>query len=245
MKRPAFIGLILLGVCVLLFLGFLLRHEQANKSPDGATRRASAVYSTTASRLTKAEENKIIFGDVAAVPFQELYGLLSRRTPEEIAELARQLQSLPRNPKAEAKIAAFFKAWATLDATAAFATARSFRPELRSDAIGAGLDGADTSIAGTLVASIKDLPKGSLSQSMKSILLARAVGKWSRIDPVEAAKFLDSSDNQGMNFSMAWNEVASNWAGIDPVAALAWARQAPKGQRPLREVGCDHGLVEK
>jgi len=228
MKCPALIGLIVLGVCALVSLGFLLRHERASKSPNGATRRARADHPTTAPRLTKAEENKIILGDVAAVPFQELYGLLSRRTPQEIAELARELQSLPRNPKSEAKIAAFFKAWATLDASAAFAMAKSFRPELRSDAIGAVLDGADTSVAGTLVGSINALPKGSLSPSMKSMLLARAVGKWSRIDPVDAAKFLDSSDNQGMTFSMAWNEVASNWAGIDPVAALTWAGQAPK-----------------
>jgi hypothetical protein len=220
--------MIVLGVCAFVLLGFLLRHERANESRDGATRREGADHPATASRLTKAEENKIILEEVAAAPFQELYGLLSHRTPEEIADLARQLQSLARNPKSEAKIAAFFKAWATLDAAAAFAMAKSFRPELRSDAIGAVLDGADASVTGMLVASINDLPKSSLSPSMKSILLARAVGKWSRIDPVDAAKFLDSSDNQGMTFSMAWNEVASNWAGIDPVAALAWAGQAPK-----------------
>jgi hypothetical protein len=218
----------LLGVCVFVLPGFLLRHERANKSPDGATRRARTDHPATASRLTKAEENKIILGDVAAVPFQELYGLLSHRTPEDIAELARQLQSLPRNPKSETKIAAFFKAWASLDATAAFATAKSFRAELTSNAIGAVLDGADPSVAGTLAASINELSEGSLSHSAKSSLLGRAVGKWSRVDPVAAAKFLDSSGERGMNFAMAWNEVASNWAAIDPVAALDWARQVAK-----------------
>ena len=76
--------------------------------------------------------------------------------------------------------------------------------------------------------SINELSEGSLSPSAKSSLLGRAVGKWSRVDPVAAAKFLDSSDERGMNFSMAWNEVASNWAAIDPVAALDWARQAQR-----------------
>jgi hypothetical protein len=232
MKRPKFIGLILLGACTLVLLGFLIRHQVTNKSPDGALRHAATDHSAMASRRTKAEETKINLGDVAAVPFQELYGLLARRTPEEIAALARQLQSLPRNPKSEAKIAAFFKAWATLDATAAFAAATSFQPELRSAAIGAVLDGADASVAGTLATSINELPEGIRPPSMKTNLLARAVGKWSQADPVAAAKFLDSSDEHGINFSMAWNEVASNWAAIDPVAALAWARQdAKEGER--------------
>jgi hypothetical protein len=229
MKRPTVIGLILLGACALVLLGFLIRHNGVNKSPDGKARRARADHAATPSRLTKAEENKSILGDLAAVPFQELYGLLSRRTPQEIAELARQLQSLPRSPKAEANIAAFFKAWATLDTTAAFAMAASFRPDLRDNAIRAVLEGADVSVAGTLVTSIKELPAGNLSPSTKSRLLGVAVGKWSRVDPVAAAKFLDSSGERGMNFSMAWSETASNWAAIDPVAALAWAQRSEQG----------------
>jgi len=228
MKHPTVIGLVLIGACAFFLPGFLIRYGGTKKRPTDDAQRARADHSPTVSRLTKAEENKIILGDVAALPFQELYRLLSHRTPEEIAELARQMHSLPKNPKSETKIAAFFKAWATLDANAAFAVAKSFPPELRSDAIHAVLDGADASVAGSLATSINELSEGSLSPSAKSSLLGRAVGKWSRVDPVAAAKFLDSSDERGMNFAMAWNEVASNWAAIDPVAALDWARQAAK-----------------
>ncbi len=240
MKRPKVIGLILLGACTLALLGFLIRHDRTHKSSGGGTRRAPD-HSAVSPRLTKTEENKIILGDVAAVPFQELYGLLAKRTPEEIAELAWQLQSLPRNSKSEAKIAAFFKAWATLDATAAFTTAISLRPELRGNALSAVLDGADASVAASLVTSINNLPKENLPPNTKANLLARAVGKWSSVDPVAAAKFLDSSDERGMNFSIAWNEVASNWAATDPAAALDWARKAAHGGQQSAMAGAITG----
>jgi hypothetical protein len=227
MKHPTVIGLVLIGACAFFLPGFLIRYGGTKKRPTDDAQRARADHSPTVSRLTKAEEIKS-FSETSRPCVPGALQTALARTPEEIAELARQMHSLPKNPKSETKIAAFFKAWATLDANAAFAVAKSFPPELRSDAIHAVLDGADASVAGSLATSINELSEGSLSPSAKSSLLGRAVGKWSRVDPVAAAKFLDSSDERGMNFAMAWNEVASNWAAIDPVAALDWARQAAK-----------------
>ena len=99
MKRPTLIGLALLGACAFFLPGFLIRYGGTKKRPTDEAQRARADHSPWISHLTKGEENKIILGDVAAVPFQEVYRWLSHRTPEEIAELARQLQSLPKNPK--------------------------------------------------------------------------------------------------------------------------------------------------
>jgi hypothetical protein len=225
--------LIPLSLLGLGLIGFLLWHGGAPSHPASARHYSSPPESLMkTSEAEKAEEDKIVLGDVEAVPFQELYGVLSRRSPGEIAELARQLQNLPKSPAAKAKIAAFFKAWATLDASAAFAFANSLRPDLRSEAFSAVLEGADASVTSSLVPAISKLDKESLPPNEKTLLLARAVGKWSQLDPVAAAKFLDSSGLRGMNFSMAYDRVASNWAARDPVAALSWAReQASKGDR--------------
>ncbi|HEX4667542.1 MAG TPA: hypothetical protein VH207_13170 [Chthoniobacterales bacterium] len=233
MKRPLIISLALGGVLSLALILLLSRSggPASNTAPSVASS-ASRPPRDSTTRLTKAEENRILLGDVAAVPFQETYGLLSKRTPEEIAALARQLQGLPPSAKSDAKIAAFFKTWATLDPTAAFAAAIAFRPAQQENTIGAVLQGADPSEAGSLVTSINELPKESLPANAKTNLLARAISKWSQVDPVAAAKFLDSTSERGMNFSMAWNATASNWAALDPVAALDWARQAAqKGER--------------
>ena len=134
MKRPKVIGLVLLGACAFVLLGFLIRYDGTKKRPVTTAQRAHADHSSTASRLTKSEEDRLLLGDIAAVPFQELYGLLSKRTPEEIAKLAEQLQTLPRSRASEAKVAAFFKTWAAFDAKAALASAIALRDaRFRSD----------------------------------------------------------------------------------------------------------------
>ena len=46
--------------------------------------------------LTKTDKNKLLLGDLSKVPFQELYELLARCSPAEIASLAEQLQERPR-----------------------------------------------------------------------------------------------------------------------------------------------------
>jgi hypothetical protein len=234
MRPPVNARLIALSVLGFGSLAFLVwQREALLQAPDASGQHAAeARASSTASEQTKAEENKLILGGVAAVPFEEVYGVLSRRSSEEIAELARQLQNLPKGPATEIRIVAFFKAWAALDSSAAFASAGMLRRDLKSAALKAVLEGADASGAGLLIPAIADLPKESLRSSEKAQLLARAIGKWSQVDPVAAAKFLASSGERGMNFSMAYNSVASNWAARDPAAALAWARQAAtKGER--------------
>ncbi|MGI8890732.1 MAG: hypothetical protein ACR2G0_08115 [Chthoniobacterales bacterium] len=224
MNRPTTFGLLALVIIgVALALIFVERPRRAAK--ESASPRVSN-SSTRGADLTQRRDDEVMLGDVAAVPFQEIYGLLSRRSAAEIAVLAQQLTSLPRSPAAEAKVASFFKAWAALDATAAFASAKDFPKELRDDALGAVLDGVDASAAGALVLSINELPEGAISQSTKTGLLARAIGKWSQAEPAAAANFLDAHRGNGMSFSLAASEVARNWAATDPTAALAWARQS-------------------
>lgn len=232
MRPPTNAFLAALGIIDLGLIALLVWHQETRTTEPTVRRheRAPTTRSATSDQ-TKAEEDKILLSD-AAVPFPEVYGILARRSSEEIAAFARQLQNLSRGPATEARIGAFYKGWAALDASAAFASARSLRPELKGPAFNAVLDGADASVVGSLIPAINELSKESLPPNTKSLLLARAVGKWSQVDPAAAARFLESGDLRGMNFSTAWHQVASNWAASDPVAALTWARQAAaKGDR--------------
>ena len=246
MKRPKVIDLILLGACALLLLGFLIRHEGTNTSPGGAAQRTRAEHSSTASRLTKSEEDRLLLGDIAAVPFQELYGLLSKRTPEEVAKLAEQLQTLPRTAASDAKIATFFKTWAVFDANAALAGAIALREaRFRGTAIAAVLRSADASAASALAHSINELPAGALSHSDKITFVSTAVAKWSALEPVAAAQFLDAIDAKGLDYESAFNSTATNWATHDPAAALAWAQQHPDGYGNLAIQGAINGWWQK
>ena len=245
MKRPKVIGLILLGACTLALLGFLIRHDPTHKSSGGGTRRAPD-HSAVSLRLTKSEEDRLLLGDIAAVPFQELYGLLSKRTPEEITKLAEQLQTLPRSPVSDAKVAAFFKAWATLDAKSALADAIASRDaRFRRTAIAAVLRNADATAASALAHSINDLPADALSPTDKASFLDSAVTKWSSLEPVAAAQFLDAIGAKGLDYTGAFNSAAANWAMQDPAAALAWAQQHPDSYGNLAMQGAINGWWQK
>jgi len=242
MKRSKVSGLILLGVCTLVLLGFLIRNEGTRKRPIDNARQASADHSAIGSRLTKSEKDRLLLGNIAAVPFQELYSLLSKQTPEEIAKLAEQLQTLPRSRASEAQVAAFFKTWAALDAKSALASAIALRDaRFRSAAIAVVLRSADAAAASALAHSINDLPAGALSPSDKINFVSSAVTKWSSLEPVAAAQFLDAIGAKGLDYTSAFNSTAANWATQDPAAALAWAQQHPDGYGNLALQGALNG----
>ncbi len=197
-------------------------------------------------RLTKAEEDRLLLGDIAKLPSRELYAILAKRKAAEIARLAEQLGTLPRSSASDAKIFLFYKAWATSDAKAALASAIALRnPHFREEAIAGILRGADASAAGSLATSINQLPANLLAPDEKQNLVSSAVSRWSQAEPVAAAHFLDAIGAAGLNFTSAFNSTATAWALQDPAAALAWAQQHPDGFGNLAMQGAINGWWQK
>ena len=242
----------LIVVSLAFAAGVLFFKRNDNLASGSSNRTKDAIMSSFSGkispghRLTKSEEDRLLLGDIAAVPFQELYNLLSKRTPDEIAKLAEQLQTLPRSRASEAKVAAFFKTWAALDAKAALASAIALREaHFRSVAIAVVLRSADATVASALAHSINDLPPGALSPSDKTNFVSSAVTKWSSLEPVAAAQFLNAIDAKGLDYTSAFNSAATNWASQDPVAALAWAQRHPDGYGNLALQGALNGWWQK
>jgi hypothetical protein len=232
MKRS--IGILFAGIAIGVLIGFAIAPSSRSKrSASGPnTQPTSGNLSVRKSDNKVApEKDGILLGDITTVPFQELYGVLSARSPEEIAQLVQQLRELPPGKETNAKIVTFFKAWAHLDAKAALTAAISFKSlEAKDTAIGAVLDGADTIVAGSLAASIAALPADTLSPTLQTSLLGKALIKWSQLDPVAAAKFLDASPIHGAGLMAARISIAENWSTTDPQGALAWAEQQGDGR---------------
>ena len=174
--------------------------------------------------------SKIFLGDITAIPFQELYGVLAQRSPAEIRQLAQQLNELPSGKKTNAKIRAFFKAWAHLDPAAAFKTASKLRTaETRETAIGATISGTDSGAMGSLAQTFVSLPQTALPERERASLLAMILEKWSDFDAPAAAMFFDDAAAKGISFTLAGNVIAQNWAATDPAAALTWAKNHAEG----------------
>jgi hypothetical protein len=229
------------GILIGILLGYTLA-PTAKKitAADGTSASApverQAAKSETSSSAPKssAEANKILLGNITTVPFQELYGLLSSQSREEVMQLAQQLRELPPGRETNARIAVFFKAWAHLDAKAAFTAAASFKTtEAKAAAIGAVIDGADSIAASSLAQSIAALSPDALLSGQRTSFLVKTLTKWSQVDPVAAAKFLDASPESGRSLMGARMSIAENWAALDPQAALAWA-QTPSSEPSAR-----------
>ena len=229
MKRRWLIAAGVLAVVIVGLLWLTSRNPaRSSRTVAGAnTANDSRSGSQNASnhRQTKSEEDRLLLGDIAKVPFQELFSLLAKRTPEENARLAEQLQNLPHSSAADGQIAAFYKAWATSDAKAALTSAIAMRdPRFREEAISAVVRAADPTAAGALAQSIRDLPASVLPASRKNWILSSAIGKWAELEPVAAAHFLDAIGAKGMDFHAAFGRTTYNWAVQDPAAAVAWAQ---------------------
>lgn len=218
-----------------LVLGFLISRETTPHAGERAAavvtgNQAEAKRNDSAQSKSSSLSDTILLGKIATVPFQELYGLLAQRPPAEIAAIAAQLRALPEGRDKKDRITAFFKAWAHLDPGAAFKSAIQFQTlEARESALSATIGGADATAVGALAAAINNLPAEALPPKDKSGLLGSAIAKWAQVDAPAAAEFLNHSPAAGMGFTMAFHEVAQNWAANDPEAAMNWAIEHSSG----------------
>ena len=113
------------GVCIGIIIGLAIspthRLEPAvAQSVTGNPASVTTAKAKPGSHLeAEMEHPNILLGDIVTVPFQELYGVLSTLSPQQLNDLVAQLKALPAGKDTNAKMAAFFKAWAHFDPIAA------------------------------------------------------------------------------------------------------------------------------
>ena len=222
------LGIFVAGVVLGVVAGFAFTrtaHKENNPiaSNSSVSSNTSRVPDSSGDK-SRAETDKIVLGNIATVPFQELYSVLSARSAKEMAELAAQLNDLPPGRETKTKITTFFTAWAHLDARAALNAAISLKTaDAKDAAIAAVVRGADAVDAKSIVEVVSQLPAGALPAWQKTKSLNSALSKWSEVEPAAAAKFFDQLPGQDREFYAARMAIAQNWAASDPAAALAWA----------------------
>src|SRR5438270_5327067 len=196
------------------------------QASEGSSAGTTKVKPKSGSRLeSEMEHSNILLGDIMTVPFQELYGVLSTLSPQQLDELAAQLKNLPAGKETNAKVAAFFKAWAHFDPVAALRAAAGFKnSEAKTTAVQSVITSADSAQAKALAKQIQEWPADVLTREQRNSFLNSLLVKWSDLDPVGAAKFFDAMQVDAMRFHPAASVIAQNWAAIDPSAAIEWAR---------------------
>src|SRR2546430_5575503 len=154
------------GIFVGLVIGVTISPARRNASTlvqasDGGSAVTANLKAKSGSRLeSEMEHPNILLGDIVTVPFQELYGVLSALSPQQLNELAAQLKNLPAGKDTNAKVAAFFRAWAHFDSVAALRAAAGFKiSEAKTLAVQSVITSADASQAKALAKQIQEWPE--------------------------------------------------------------------------------------
>src|SRR3982751_6014706 len=108
------------GIFIGLVIGVAISPARRSASTVVQTSEGSSAGTTKVKpksgsrRESETKHPNILLGDIMTVPFQELYGVLSTLSPQQLDELAAQLKNLSAGKETNAKVTAFFKAWAHL-----------------------------------------------------------------------------------------------------------------------------------
>src|SRR5437763_3235741 len=224
-------SLLAAGIVIGVMIGLAVSPARRSASTvvqasDGNSAGTTKVKPKSGSRLeSEIEHPNILLGDIMTVPFQELYGVLTTLSAQQLEELAAQLKNLTASKETNAKVVAFFKAWAHFDSVTALRAAAGFKnSEAKTTAVQSVITSADAAQAKALAKQIQEWPPDVLTREQRNGFLNSLLMKWSDLDPVGAAKFFETMQVDAMHFHPAASVIAQNWAAIDPSAAIEWAR---------------------
>lgn len=225
--KPTLLWIATGGIALAILTFFLSRapvrrrhtgeHRIAMFDHGGGLRAKEVIPSAVTNR------NEVTLENVAARSVSEMVAMVRNMSNDQRLLLAKRLAETPGHAL---EIAAFFKAWSTVDAYAAFGAAREFRmTSQREEALRAVFEGADPANAAQLVDLLKNIDAGAIPSGVAQQLLNIGLSKWAQVDPARAADFLSGYDEKSLINRTTYKALAENWATKDPGAALAWKDQ--------------------
>jgi hypothetical protein len=154
--------------------------------------------------------------EIATVPFSELYDVLRAATREQLMAWAADLERMPRGPRQEAAVAAYYKSLIQVNPSAAIeAVLHAQNLSMRYVAIDALMRAAPESIWGDLAEMAARLPdRGGVPENL--------IWNWSRVDPVAASQFIETHSVRGRDDRLF--SLLCNWGEMDPAAARDWVQ---------------------
>ena len=162
--------------------------------------------------------------DLGAVPAVELTELMRRATPEQLAALAAKFNDAPTDARTLGGMAVFFQNWAELDPQNALIGAFKLNDvTFRKLAARAVVNSISPSAAPGLIDYLTKHPDKDLMSECKEWFLGQLVESWSNLDPEASSKFMDDLGDTKNELNIpVRNEIAYNWATLNPSAALDW-----------------------
>src|SRR5205085_6609806 len=198
------------------------RAQRANKS---ASERKQALESSEKKAVEHLDDfSQARVDNMGAVPAAELTQLMGRANPDQIAALAQKFNDVPVDAHTMGGLGVFFQSWTGLDPNAALVGAFQLGDvTLRKLAVRTVINSVSPSEAPGLIAYLAEHPNKDLEAECKNDFLGGLVSSWSMLDPEAASKYMDALGDTKNDLALrAREDIAYNWATLDPSAALEW-----------------------
>lgn len=219
-------------VCAVIYL--VTRSPAPKRTSRGSAQTRSEPNSTSTRPDERAEKKISIespedltnarVDDLGAMPAVELTELMRRATPEQLAALAAKFNDAPTDARTLGGMAIFFQNWAQLDPQTALIGAFKLNDvTFRKLAARAVVNSISPSAAAGMIDYVTKHPDKDLASECKEWFLGSLVESWSNLDPEASSKFMDDLGDTKNNLNIpVRNEIAYNWATLEPSAALDW-----------------------
>src|SRR5438067_5141307 len=222
----------LITVCALIYI---VTRSPVIKRASRESARTRSESNSTSTRPDERGERKISIespedltntrvDDLGSVPAVELTQIMNRATPEQLAMLAAKFNEAPTDSRTLAGMGIFFQNWAELDPQAALIGAFKLNDvTFRKLAARTVVNSISSSAAPGLIDYLTKHPDKDLMPDCKGGFLAALVNSWANLDPEASSKFMDDlgDTKNDLNYSVR-NEIAYDYASLDPSAALDW-----------------------
>ena len=161
--------------------------------------------------LTKAR-----IPNIAVLPFEQAFDLLSHASRDLLQKWARELDALPAGSQKHCALAVFYKTLAQLDPPTAFSLALLATEERSGNTpLRIVLDATPTEAMPVLAEKFDDI-----APDKRQYYISEIISRWAQIDPVSTSQFFERHINDVDDYD--FSALMMNWGAIDPPAALAW-----------------------
>lgn len=168
-----------------------------------------------------APRDNLLVEGFAKIAFPEMEDLLTKASPQEREQWARELGALPNRPVKPVALISFYSAWLALDPEEALRSLHNFSDLLYRVHV---MDSLGSAVPTTLLPRLIDLIS-EFSEAERRVLLPNFLAELAQTDPAATARFMDSHPKLVSSSDAA--ALMSAWARDDIDAAKKWLEASP------------------
>lgn len=179
--------------------------------------------------ILPADFGKVLYDDIARIPFADLYETL-RIAPSQLRiEWIREIEQMPESPRKTSALCGFFRALVQTDPRMAADLVIQL-PRHRGPAMDAMISAAPPSAMSDLAEMLLKVPTVARDYQLTDHL-AIVIDEWTQIDPEAVVRFFDA--HKEIQILQYGDSFVKTWAGVDAAATWKWLESHSEEIQPF------------